>query len=99
MRPRPAPCAPDRHLNILEPTIKIVREVSAVINRLLLTLCCGVGIFAASAAPASAADENEAKAQACPPWHRPNGLPAQPKAIPILWGQPGNYLYKELHDY
>jgi cytochrome c553 len=73
--------------------------VSAVINRLLLTLCCGVGIFAASAAPASAADDIEAKAQACAACHGANGVPTDPKTMPIIWGQQANYLYKELHDY
>src|ERR1700730_14886532 len=99
MRPRPAPCASDRHLNILEPTIKIVREVSAVINRLFLTLCCGVGIFAAVDAPASAADDIEAYPQDGADCHGANGLPTDPKTMPIIWGQQGSYLYKELHDY
>src|ERR1700730_10235214 len=104
MRAWPAPCAPDRHLNILEPTIKIVREVSAVINRLLLTLCGVVGIVAAVAAPAittpaMAADDIEVKAQACAACHGANGVPTDPKTMPIIWGQQANYLYKELHDY
>ena len=70
-----------------------------MINRLFLTLCCGVGIFAAVAAPASAADDIEAKAQACAACHGANGVPTDPKTMPIIWGQQANYLYKELHDY
>ena len=70
-----------------------------MINRLLLTLCCGVGIFAAVAAPASAADDIEAKAQACAACHGANGVPTDPKTMPIIWGQQASYLYKELHDY
>jgi cytochrome c553 len=80
-------------------TIKIVREVSAVINRQLLTLCGVVAIFAALAAPALAADDIEAKAQACAACHGQNGVPADPKTTPVIWGQQANYLYKELHDY
>src|SRR5580704_13398936 len=99
MRAWPAPCAPDRHLNILGPTIKIVREVSAVINRLLLNLFGVVAIVAVLAAPALAADDIEAKALACAACHGANGVPTDPKTMPIIWGQQANYLYKELHDY
>ena len=28
-----------------------------------------------------------------------NGVPIDPKTMPIIWGQQANYLYKELHDY
>jgi cytochrome c553 len=79
--------------------IKIVREVSAVVNRLLLTLCGVVGIIAVLAAPALAADDIEAKAQTCAACHGANGVPIDPKTMPIIWGQQANYLYKELHDY
>ena len=79
--------------------IKIVREVSAVINHLLLTLCGVVGIVAVLAAPALAADDIEAKAQTCAACHGANGVPIDPKTMPIIWGQQANYLYKELHDY
>jgi cytochrome c553 len=75
------------------------REVSAVFNRLILTLCGVVGIFAAIAAPAKAADDIEAKAQTCAACHGANGVPTDPKTMPIIWGQQANYLYKELHDY
>jgi cytochrome c553 len=78
--------------------------VSAVINRLFLTLCGAIGIFAAIAAPAittpaMAADDIEAKAQVCAACHGENGVPADPKTTPIIWGQQANYLFKELHDY
>ena len=78
---------------------KITREVSAVFNRLILTLCGAVGIFAAVAAPATAADDIEAKAQTCAACHGANGVPTDPKTMPIIWGQQANYLFKELHDY
>jgi cytochrome c553 len=73
--------------------------VSAVFNRHFLTLCGVVGVFAAVAAPAKAADEIEAKAQTCAACHGANGVPTDPKTMPIIWGQQANYLYKELHDY
>jgi cytochrome c553 len=72
--------------------------VSVVFNRLSVTVCAIVGIFAAGAAPASA-DDIEAKAQTCAACHGQNGVPTDPKTIPIIWGQQANYLYKELHDF
>ena len=73
-------------------------------NRQLLTLCGVVGIFAAVAAPAMttpamAADDIEAKAQTCAACHGANGVPIDPKTMPVIWGQQANYLYKQLHDY
>ena len=75
-----------------------------MINRLLLNLCGVVGIVAAIAAPAIttpavAADDIEAKAQACAACHGENGVPTDPKTMPIIWGQQANYLDKELHDF
>ncbi len=46
-----------------------------------------------------AADDIEAKAQVCAACHGANGVPTDPKTMPIIWGQQANYLYKELHDY
>jgi cytochrome c553 len=60
----------------------------------------GAGIgFAMSAVPASAADEIEAKAQMCDACHGQNGVPADPKSTPIIWGQQQSYLVKQLRDY
>ncbi len=56
-------------------------------------------ISTAVAVPANAADDIEAKVQVCSACHGQNGQPTDPKTIPIIWGQQGNYLYKELHDY
>src|SRR5258708_18133669 len=58
-----------------------------------------VGILSLAAAPAKAADDIEAKAQTCAACHGANGVPTDPKTMPIIWGQQANYLYKELHDY
>jgi cytochrome c553 len=54
--------------------------------------------FAFLAAPARAAGDVEAKTQVCSACHGQNGAPSGP-AIPIIWGQQQNYLFKELHDY
>ncbi|HEY6258745.1 MAG TPA: c-type cytochrome [Xanthobacteraceae bacterium] len=57
-------------------------------------------IFAAAlTAPANAADEIEAKLQACGACHGQNGVPLDPKTIPIIWGQTQVFLVKQLHDY
>jgi len=52
-----------------------------------------------SAAAVHAADDIEAKAQVCAACHGQNGVPTDPKTIPIIWGQQVSYLVKELHDY
>ena len=49
--------------------------------------------------PAHAADDIEAKAQACAACHGENGVPTDAKTIPIIWGQQQSYLVKQLHDY
>ena len=60
----------------------------------------GAGIsFAVTAMPTHAADDIEAKAQTCATCHGQNGVPTDPKAIPIIWGQQQSYLVKQLRDY
>ena len=56
-------------------------------------------VFAVAAAPVHAADDIEAKVQMCAACHGENGVPTDPKTIPIIWGQQESYLVKELHDY
>jgi cytochrome c553 len=56
-------------------------------------------IFALVAVPAEAADDIEAKAQVCGACHGQNGVPIDPKTMPIIWGQQESYLFKQLHDY
>src|ERR1700722_10502544 len=56
-------------------------------------------IVALVAMPAEAADDIEAKVQVCSTCHGQNGVPTDPKTIPIIWGQQESYLVKELHDY
>ena len=67
-------------------------------NRLLAMLCGVVGVCWLVVAPANA-DDIEAKAQTCAACHGQNGVPTDPKTMPIIWGQQANYLYKELHDF
>jgi len=53
----------------------------------------------AAVAPARAQDDIAAKAQTCAVCHGQNGVPIDPKTIPIIWGQQASYLYKQLHDF
>ena len=55
--------------------------------------------FAVTALPASAADDIAAKAQQCAACHGENGVSADPKTIPTIWGQQQSYLVKQLHDF
>ena len=58
-----------------------------------------VGALASIAVPARADDDAvAAKAQACATCHGQNGTPISAN-FPIISGQQGNYLYKELHDF
>src|SRR2546421_4012179 len=60
----------------------------------------GLGIGLAPAVPAAqAADEIEAKAQPCAACHGANGIPTDPKTIPVIWGQQQSYLMKQLRDF
>jgi len=64
----------------------------------LASVGCGVAMLALAAAPAIAADEFEAKLQACNACHGQNGQPID-KSIPIIWGQTTAFMVKQLHDY
>jgi len=66
----------------------------------LFSTIVGAGIgFTITALSAYAADDIEAKAQMCDACHGQNGVPADPKTIPIIWGQQQSYLVKQLRDY
>ena len=67
--------------------------------RLVATLCAVFGLFSLAPQQANAADDIEAKAQACAACHGQNGVPIDPKTMPVIWGQQASYLYKELHDF
>ena len=62
------------------------RDVSMFAGRVFAIFGVGVG-FAFAVVPACAADDIEAKAQACAACHGQNGVPTDPKTIPIIWGQ------------
>jgi len=49
--------------------------------------------------PAHAADGIEAKAQLCAACHGDKGTPADPKTMPVIWGQERSYLVKQLRDF
>jgi cytochrome c553 len=49
-------------------------------------------------APANAQDDLAQKTTICAACHGLNGQPVN-ATTPIIWGQQGNFLYKELHDY
>ena len=60
----------------------------------------GMGIgLAVTVPPAHAADEIEAKAQLCAACHGDKGAPADPKTMPVIWGQQQSYLMKQLRDF
>jgi len=66
----------------------------------MLSLLVGVGAgLALAVGPASAQNDVESKAQTCVACHGQNGVPADPKTMPIIWGQQASYIAKELHDY
>ena len=58
----------------------------------------GIGIGLA-VGPAHAADDIEARAQVCAACHGNKGIPADPKTIPVIWGQQESYLMKQLRDF
>ena len=66
----------------------------------LFSAIIGAGVSLATiAVPVHAADDIEAKAQVCIACHGQNGMPTDPKTMPIIWGQEQSYLVKQLHDY
>jgi len=65
-------------------------------SRLFVTVFTAVGIFCTGAANAA---DVQALAQSCVACHGENGLPADPKTTPVIWGQQASYLYKQLHNY
>src|SRR5947209_19988256 len=55
--------------------------------------------FALALPGAHAADEIEAKAEPCAACHGANGVPTDPRTIPVIWGQEQSYLMKQLRDF
>src|SRR5262252_3766373 len=69
-----------------------------MLGRCLAIFGAGVS-FVLAVARSCAAYDIDAKAQACAACHGQNGVPTDPKTIPIIWGQEQSYLVKQLHDY
>lgn len=67
-----------------------------MLARFFFGMAIGLG---AALPPAHAADDIEAKAQLCAGCHGQNGVSADPKTIPGIWGQQQSYLMKQLRDY
>jgi len=59
----------------------------------------GVMLGLAAAVPAQAQDGIEGKAQLCAVCHGEKGVPPDPKATPVIWGQQQSYLMKQLRDF
>src|SRR6185312_7165752 len=73
-------------------------EGNTVMHTRFAGVVFGMGLGLA-VAPAHAADEIEAKAQLCAACHGDKGIPADPKTIPVIWGQQESYLMKQLRDF
>jgi cytochrome c553 len=66
----------------------------------LFPMVVGAGIgFTVVVVPAHAADDIEAKVELCAACHGQNGVPTDPKTIPVIWGQERSYLFKQMRDY
>lgn len=57
-----------------------------------------IAALAAGSSAKAADGDVAAKAQVCGACHGVNGTPVN-AVTPVIWGQDGAYLYKELHDY
>ncbi len=69
-----------------------------MVKSLVASVFGAVVISAIVAVPANAQDDIAAKTAVCGACHGQSGEPVN-GTTPIIWGQQGNYLYKELHDY
>lgn len=63
----------------------------------LVVFATGTG--SAAVMPANAAEDIESKARQCAACHGENGVPADPKTVPVIWGQDQSYLMKQLRDF
>jgi cytochrome c553 len=66
----------------------------------VFSVVSGLGLGLVIALPSAHAQEGiEAKAQLCAACHGDKGIPADPKATPVIWGQQQSYLMKQLRDF
>src|SRR5437016_4872601 len=68
-------------------------------KHLLSSVCGAAVVLAGAAAMAAPADDVEGKVAVCSVCHGANGVPIDPKTMPIIWGQQTYYIVKQLHDY
>jgi len=64
-----------------------------------LTTMIAAGAFIAVAGLPAQAQEIETKVLVCNACHGQNGVPIEPKTIPVIWGQRADYLFKQLVNY
>jgi cytochrome c553 len=62
------------------------------------TIAAGM-ILSAVALPGHAQGNVESKVLVCAVCHGQNGVPGDPKIVPVIWGQQQYYLFKQLNDY
>src|SRR5258706_3798676 len=65
----------------------------------VFSVVLGLGLGLVTLPPAHAADEIEGKVQLCAACHGDKGVPSDPKATPVIWGQEQSYLMKQLRDF
>jgi cytochrome c553 len=68
-------------------------------KRALSTIVAAGAVFAFAGVPAGAQDNIEGKVGVCGACHGQNGVPLDPRTMPIIWGQQVYYLDKQLSDY
>ena len=67
-------------------------------KHLTTAIAAGV-IFAFAGVSAQAQGDIETKVQVCVACHGQNGVPADPKTMPVIWGQRADYMFKQLVNY
>jgi cytochrome c553 len=68
-------------------------------TRFFSTMIAAGVIFAFVGVPVHAQGDIEAKVQVCAVCHGANGVPLDPKTMPIIWGQTQYYIFKQLSNY
>ena len=70
-----------------------------MLARCVSTIIAAGAIAALLGIPVHAQGDIEAKAPACAACHGANGVPLDPKTMPIIWGQQSYYILKQLLNY
>jgi cytochrome c553 len=78
---------------------KNAHEGHTMFTRFFSTMIAAGVILAFAGMPAHAQDNIEAKVQVCAVCHGQNGVPLDPKTMPIIWGQTQYYTFKQLSNY